>query len=331
MKLCTLTDHQAETIVRAMCAVVSAESRIPLLSVEEESIAAIQKHLLRCIPLAIRPEKLPADIADVVSDAEMRLMVVRILVMLPLLDQRVQPEKAQIAQRVAAMLAVHDSGLIILRQAVARQYRRITLGILHRSIRQFWSDDGTARWRDWIDMVFVMMPMLTQSRRALRERYRALGSKPHGTLGRVLFDFYRGNGFAMPGEPRSFPEKFVLHEIYHIFGSYPVTHQGEMLTGAFTGGNVERLCMDMILLSLLQYQVGASVAGVARGIAGQLNPDEFFHAIARGAAMSVNLMEGWDFWAVADRPLQALRQEYGLPPLSGHESFEPLPVSQVAA
>jgi hypothetical protein len=50
---------------------------------------------------------------------------------------------------------------------------------------------------------------------------------------------------------------------------------------------------------------------------GQLKPDEFFHAIARGAAMRVNLMEEWDFWEHAERPLADLRQEYGLPPLTG--------------
>jgi len=310
--------EQAEAIVQAMYAVASAEGTIELLAIERESVAAIQRHLLHS---KVDPypgiEAFPEHLAEVVSDPDMRLQVLRILLMLPFLDQRVLPEKARVVHRAARLLEVRDSGLDILDQAVKRQYRRITFGIMRRAIKQFRSQNDKARWRHYVDVVMMMFPMLTRNKCSLRSKYQSLASKSPGSLGKTLYEFYRGNGFAMPGEPRSFPEKFVLHELYHIFSGYPVTRQGEMLVAAFEGGNVEQLCMDMILMSLLQDQVGTTVAGVDRGIPGQLKPDEFFHAIARGAAMSVDLMEGWDFWCVADRKLQDLQDEYGLPPLSG--------------
>jgi hypothetical protein len=176
-----------------------------------------------------------------------------------------------------------------------------------------------------------MMPMLTRGKRQLRERYQALEEYRPGSFGNVLYCYYRQNGLALPGERGGFPEKFVLHECYHIFGGYPVNHQGEMLTAAFTGGNVEKLCMDMILLSLLQYQIGVRVAGVAPGVPGQLNPEEFFYAVARGAAMQIDLMDGWDLWQVAERPFDDLRAEYGLPPLTGLETFTPLAIGAAVA
>jgi hypothetical protein len=323
--------EQAAVIVQAIHAVASAEGSIELLPVERDSITAIQHHLLRQPePILVASRTLPADLAEVVAEPGMRLDVLRILIMLPFLDQKVLAEKAQVVERAATMLNVEDSGLDILRRAVKRQYRRITFSILNRAIRLFWSRDGKARLRDWIDMAFVVLPMLTTSKQAVRDKYQSLAEKPPGSLGRVLYTYYRVNHFPLPGEPKSFPEKFVLHEFYHIFGGYPVTHQGEMLAAAFTGGNVDKLCTDMILLSLLQYQVGARVAGLNRGIPGQLNPEEFFHAIARGAAMTVNLMEGWDFWAVADHPLEELRLRYRLPPLTSRESFTPLVIADAA-
>ncbi len=313
-----------------MHAVASAEGCVDLLPIEHASIAAIQRHLMGLAePLDCPGRMLPGGLAAVIDDPDMRLSVLRVLTMLPFIDQKVMAEKARVVDRVASMFGVQDSGLIILHQAVKQQYRRITFGILQRAIRRFWSSDGKARPRDWADMIMVMLPVLTPGRRRLRDKYQALEQLRPGSLGHVLYSYYRSNGFRMPGEPKSFPEKFVLHEIYHIFGSYPVNHHGEMLAAAFTGGNTDQLCMDMILLSLLQYQVGVQVAGVTPGMPGRLVPDEFFHAIARGAAMRVNLMDGWDFWEVAEQPLESLKAQYELPPLTGQESFEPLLVPSV--
>lgn len=330
MKLVPLRPDQSVLMNQAMHAVVSAEGISEPSPIERDSIAAIHRHLFQTDePPAPALRTLPQDLYAAMNTADLRQMTVRVLLMLPFVDLQVSAAKAQVVEHAARILDVQDPGLGILRHAVKRRYRLITLGILHRGIKSFWSGTGRASLRDWFDMAMVVLPVLTPGRRKLRDRYLALGDAAPGTLGNVLFRFYRENGFAMPGEPRSFPEKFVLHELYHIFGSYPVTHQGEMLTAAFTGGNVEEMCMDMILLSLLQYQIGATVAGVSRGIPGQLDPGEFFHAVARGAAMRVNLMQEWDFWRVAHRPLDDLRQEYSLPPLRGSESFVPLPVATI--
>lgn len=327
MRIIKPSTQQRRVIVQAMHAVVSAEGRIAIEPIEHDSLAAIQRHLMNgeVLPPDVG-QTLPADLATVVVDRQMRLTLIRILTMLPFVDGKVLAEKADVVERAAAALGINDSGIGMLRQAVKRQYRRITAGILHRAVKQFWASDGRPHMHDWADMVFVMLPMLSFSRKRLRDRYQALESRRPDSFGHVLFNFYRSNGFSMPGERKSFPEKFVLHECYHIIGSYPLTHQGEMLVAAFTGGNVERLCMEMILLSLLQYHVGARVAGVARGVPGMLRPSEFFEAIGRGAAMRVNLMEGWDFWAAADRTLDELRTDYALPPLFSAESFEPLVV-----
>jgi hypothetical protein len=78
---------------------------------------------------------------------------------------------------------------------------------------------------------------------ALVARFRALGQLSSDTLGYALYRFYTDRGFALPGEPKSFPEGWTKHEAYHVLSEYEVNNQGEMLLAAFSGGNSRLLCM----------------------------------------------------------------------------------------
>ena len=50
--------------------------------------------------------------------------------------------------------------------------------------------------------------------------------------------------------------------------------------------------------------------------AGALDPREFWHAWARGAAVTEDLFApGWDFWSCVGESLVALRERYAIPPL----------------
>ncbi len=52
---------------------------------------------------------------------------------------------------------------------------------------------------------------------------------------------------------------------------------------------------------------------------GLLQPDPFFRAVARGAAMNVDLLKDWDIWSVVDRPLPELRAAFQIPSLTASE------------
>jgi hypothetical protein len=314
--------RQTETIVQALQAVASAEGRIPLLPIERESIVAIQRHLLhRDEPVQTTANTLPDDLARVIDDPVMRTEVLRLLIMMPFIDQKVLPEKAQVVERAATLLGVEDQGLGMMRLAVKRRYWRITLGIMGRALRSFWSGTGKAGPREWLAMVQLVVPALNHHRGEIRARYQQLEHRPEGSLGHTLYQFYRSNKFPLPGEPKSTPEKFVLHEIYHILSEYPTIHTGEMLTAALTGGNVDKMCMDMMMMALLQYQVGVAMTPNTKGMPGRMRPDDFFYAIARGIAMKVNLMDEWDFWQDMDTPVTELRRRMGILPLRGTEDF----------
>lgn len=327
MRLIYPDQRQSRLIVQAMQAVVTANATVEALPVERDSIAAIQRHLLhRAEPLEVAEHQLPAELAEALPDPLMRREVVRMLCLLPILDGEVSKRKADVVEAAAAQLQVQDLGLDLLRRGVKRQFKRMAFGLMMRSVAHYWSPTGKARLRDWLDMLRIMLPsipglyeVLTDKR--LLARYRALGERPENTLGYALHRFYIKRGFPLPGEPKSFPEGWSKHEIYHILSEYETTDPGEMLNAAFSGGNTEVLCMDLLMLTLLQFQAGFQVMpGPAPK--GALQPDAFFRAVARGAAMQVDLLDGWNLWSVVDLPLDEVRRRLAVPPLGPDERRE---------
>lgn len=324
MQVITPTPAQALSLVQAMHAVATAEGTVAMLPIEAESIAAIQRHLLhQDEPVQPPALVMPQDLAAVIDTPVLRREAVRILAMVAVLDKQVTDAKVRLVEGAAATLGVEEYGVGLLRLAQQRQFRKLAFKVMMRSVAHYWSPTGKARLRDWLDMARIAMPaipglyaMLVD--RTLLERYRALEARPAGTLGHGLFRFYRDRGFPMPGEPKSFPEGWSKHEIYHIISEYETSLQGEMLNAAFSGGNTEVLCMDLLLMTLLQFHAGFQVMP-GPVLKDELKPDAFFRAVARGAATQVDVLAGWDWWSAVDQPIAELRQRFQVPPLRPEE------------
>jgi hypothetical protein len=168
-----------------------------------------------------------------------------------------------------------------------------------------------------------MMPWLPGLRRYLRQaevlaRYRALAGLPEDTVGYGVHGYYARSGFPVPGEPGSIPEGWARHEVYHVLANYNTNHQGELLLAGFIGGNTDEMCLDIVLPALIQLHAGKQFVPGPVG-EGLLRPDAFFRAVARGAAMNVDLLDGWRLWDVTHHRLKELRQHYGIPPFTEQE------------
>jgi hypothetical protein len=324
MQVITPTEDQSLSLVQAIYAVATAEGTLPLLPVERDSIEAIQRHLLHLDePVEPAALSMPANLAAIIDAPVIRREAVRILAMLPVLDKQVLDAKVRLVEAAAAQLQVDEYGVGLLRLAQQRRFRKLAFRLMMRSVAHYWSPTGRARLRDWLDMIRIAMPaipgiyaMLVD--RGLLERYRGLEQRPAGTLGHGLFHFYRDRGFPMPGEPKSFPEGWSKHEVYHIISEYETSLQGEMLNAAFSGGNTEVLCMDLLLLSLLQFQAGFQVMP-GPVLQDELRPDAFFRAVARGAATEIDILAEWDLWTAVDQPVAELRRRYKVPALRPEE------------
>jgi hypothetical protein len=151
-----------------------------------------------------------------------------------------------------------------------------------------------------------------------QDRYRALADLPEDTLGHAVHRYYATRGFPMPGERKSIPEGWARHEVYHVLANYNTNLQGELLLAGFIGGNTDEMCLDLMLPALIQLHAGKTfVPGPSAE--DLLHPDDFFRAVARGAAMTVDLLTSWRLWASAPLRLRDVRQHYGIPPFTSEE------------
>lgn len=324
MKFVDPSKMQAAVIVQAMYAVASAAGRVAPEPFEIECIDAAQRHLLRQNPpLPAQPGPLPDTLATALDTPLLRKSTVRLLATISIADKQVSPEKVAVVEDAASRLGIAEFGLLVLRRVARRQYRRNGFGLMKRFVAHYWSYTGRAALRDWAAMLWTMMPWLPGLRGYLKlpevqARYRALAELPEDTLGRAVHGYYARNGFPMPGEPKSIPEGWARHEVYHVLANYNTNLQGELLLAGFIGGNTDEMCLDLMLPALVQLHAGKTfVPGPAAE--GLLRPDEFFRAVARGAAMNVDLLDGWRLWEAAHEPLQAIRERYGIPPFAPQE------------
>ncbi|MDR3534859.1 MAG: hypothetical protein P4L71_00035 [Acetobacteraceae bacterium] len=324
MKFVNPSEAQVVAIVQAMYAVASAAGRVQPQPFEIACIEAAQRHLLgQDPPRPALPGPLPDDLATALATPALRKSTVRLLATVSIADKQVSPEKVAVVEDAAIRLGISEFGLLVLRRVARRQYRRNGFGLMKRFVNHYWSYTGHATARDWAAMLWTMMPWLPGLRSYLKlpevqARYRALANLPEDTLGYAVHGYYARNGFPMPGEPKSIPEGWARHEVYHVLANYNTNLQGELLLAGFIGGNTDEMCLDLMLPALVQLHAGKTfVPGPAAE--GLLRPDAFFRAVARGAAMNVDLLKGWRLWEVATQPLQDIRDRYGIPPFTPQE------------
>jgi hypothetical protein len=320
MKFVNLSQEQVSTVVEAMYAVVSASGQIAPLEFEIDCINAVQRQLLlQHPPLPGHPGPLPASLSYILDTSFLRKSTIRLLAALSIVDRQVSAAKVAVVEDAARTLKVSEYGLVMLRRVARGQYRRNALRLMQRFVNHYWSYSGHAELRDWAAILWPLAPWLPGLRSYLRlegvvARYSRLAALPSNTLGYAVYRYYQERDFPMPGQPKSIPEGWARHEVYHVLANYNTNLQGELLLAGFISGNTDELCLDILLPALVQLHAGkAFVPGpVAEGI---LIPDDFFQAVSRGAAMNIDLLAGWRLWDVAHERLEDLRQRYGIPPL----------------
>jgi hypothetical protein len=144
--------------------------------------------------------------------------------------------------------------------------------------------------------------------------FLALEDLPEGTLGRALFDHYRGHGFAFPGEKGGFPEAGVYHDVAHVLGGYGTDPVGELEVGGFIAGFRKQDPFYVALVPLLVFCAQINVTPIPHdddpglfakpGVA-----ERFVLAIQRGGRARVDLSDGFDLWPWVRLPLDEARAQ----------------------
>ena len=242
----------------------------------------------------------------------------RLLATLSIVDKKVSPAKVDVVEAVAKRLGVREFGVQLMHNVARGKYRRDTVRLMTRFINHYWSYTGRASIRDWAAILWPCHAVdagparLSPPRRDRARATRRWPTCPSDTLGNAVYRYYATRGFPVPGDRQAIPEGWARHEVYHVIANYNTTLHGELLLAGFIGGNTDEMCLDLMLPALVQLHAGKTfVPGPSAE--DLLKPDDFFRAVARGAAMKVDLLKGWRLWEFATMQLADFRERVGIP------------------
>jgi len=252
----------------------------------------------------------PSDAADHFDTVTLRRRVRMFLVLFMLCRHPLNPEQLVLIETFVDALGGDegDPGLAQARAMVESQMLEI-------------SDDLA---RAWGGAVEAMRESTLQDRYGateaaapeLVERVRALGELPRGTLGREYVEFYRENGFALPGEEPGVPAFFVGHDMCHLIaGCGPAAHE-EIALGAFLLGAHEddnHWAYLLGVLAIMEYGAFAPPSFVAK-IGTLARPGAMnvvLDALLRGQQCYVDLL-AVDHLAMAHLSIADIRQRFNI-------------------
>jgi hypothetical protein len=310
------TPTQAREGLRAIKTVLTTSG--PLDPMRRSALDAIQRHLLRTDhDLDALPTTTPTELAAALDDPALRTQLTSAMATLVLAVEPVDAGELAAVEGFAGALGVepgalqqlrrlHEERWIVLRFHGARQ------GLAGPAIAQLYENEGfLGLLRNFASFTGIL------ENRAVADRYRALESFADGTLGKELWRFYRKHNYAFPGEKHGAPEGLLTHDLSHVLGGYDTDFPSEAQVLAFQAGYRKLDPFAVLVFVLLQGQHGLKLTPFAEAHHGYLDRrpelvEGMVRAFARGTRMVVDLTDHWDFWAVMDRPVEELRQRYGI-------------------
>jgi len=253
----------------------------------------------------------PAATATAIPDEAMRGRVRELMVALELCRHPLPPDQVAHVDEYAAAMGVDGDGLRLARDIVGESMAQVSVDFARNrgEMRPEWSEPS---------LVAQYVKSLPAPDLALRDRLLAFWDLPEGTLGREYVEFYRRNGFELPGESTVTPAFFVAHDMSHLIAGYGTTGPEEVALSALILGMHDTPAHWVLMLASL----GSYEAAVPTGtgfvekegvLAREGAADLFAEALARGAACTGDFAS-MDHLAVADRPIAEIREQYGVPP-----------------
>jgi hypothetical protein len=155
---------------------------------------------------------------------------------------------------------------------------------------------------------------------ALARRWAGLEHCPPGSLGRLVFNFYRARGFSFPGTVWGAPPLLAQHDWVHVLADYGSTVESELEAFAL----IARAVPDGHGFSLLAMVVGLFQTGYMHSGAGLFEysqhhleedgmPARLADAMYRGAVCGRDLL-AIDWFEYADMPVDKVRRELNIVP-----------------
>jgi hypothetical protein len=249
------------------------------------------------------------DVAWIVTEPHRRKRAVQLAIVMALVEGEPSPSTERKVHELAGDLDIDEGGLEVLYEVAHGHLISARIDMFRRFSRFIRNAEG------FPGVLGFALPMLGLGGgdKTVAAKYQALGACADGTFGRAVFDHFINNRFKFPGEPGGIP--LVFHDVGHVLSGYSTDPQGEIQQAAFQAGFARRDGFTFLLFGILQFHVGMRITPVAKGYKGLFDVPRVLTALERGAACKVDFTDGYDVFAVKDRPLSQVRQELGIPPL----------------
>jgi hypothetical protein len=307
----TATPNQARIVLSAMLAVASAAGRPT--DADRASIAAAARYIFRLKqPLDFTSLAAPdgETLAMLSANTELARETASFATVMAFVDGRIEDTKLRKVLDLAASLGVHDDFVDDVAKLAQGRLQDATAHMIRANL-----ESVTGRpWRT-NEMEPWLLPYRKAPDAALAARFRALASLSEDTFGYAFAAFYARNNYAFPGSPAALNARFAVpHDSTHVLAGYDTSPRGELLTSVLTAAMHPRNAMSgHVLPVILSWHLGIPLNEVAGAAKGALDPQEFWHAWARGERASIDLLNpSWNFWSATQLQLEAVRKDIGL-------------------
>ncbi|WIM10676.1 hypothetical protein [Enhydrobacter sp.] len=309
-----IDQRESDAILAAMRQVALADGI--LTAADRTSISAAGRYLLRrtaSIDCDTLPAIDPADLAAGLGTSDLRKEAVKYLAVMTVIDGVLDKKKVARLLDYSRALDVEESYLTEIVEAASGH---VAWSLADMTRQNMESITGKP-WGDKDPMPWFLPYTGDKADPALAARYEALGRLADGTFGKTLWAFYKTNGYAFPGHPSALNERFgTPHDSTHVISGYDTSARGEILVSTFTAAmHPVNPMAGHILPVIFSWHLDIKINDVAKSTSGGLDPDEFWHAWARGRDIRTDIFgPEWRVWDWVERDLEELRQALGVTP-----------------
>ncbi len=308
------TTAQADAILGGMRAV--AETGGPLTDADRTALQSANHYMLgRETPVAVDEPATPtpAELATILRGTPFVEDSIKFMTVMAFIDGVLDKQKIAKVLSYADALGVHGHYLERISDAA---HDRLKAALAHMT-RCNMESITNAPWMDG-DVNAWLLPYGApgKSDPALAQRFETLERLAPTTFGHAFWAHFRHNNYAFPGEPTALNERFcVPHDSLHVATGYDTSPRGEILVSTFTASMHRSHPMGgHVLPVIMSWHLNIAINDVARDARGALDPDEFWHAWAAGAAATVDTFApGWRFWDWVEQPLTSVRGKWSIP------------------
>jgi len=309
------TPTEAGTILKAMLAVAAAGPAVT--DADRASVVAAARYIFKLDVAGdlagLMPPK-PDELAALAANPDLATEATRFATVMAFVDGTLDNAKLNAVLRLAAALKVETDFVHDIAEVAQGRLRDATAHMIRANLESItgnpWTTDDDA-------MGFFLPYKGANADPALAARFRALAELPEESFGHTFAVFYLSQKYAFPGEEQALNFKFATpHDSSHILAGYDTTPRGELLVSTFTAAMHRNEAMSgHVLPVLFSWHLGIALNEVAGAAKGALDPQEFWHAWARGERMKVDLFgASWDFWAATREPIESVRARVGVTP-----------------